>query len=99
MTELRARAATQQWAEVYTKIFPAYQLLIESYLKAQDVVKITNCWIRSAKNANTQSPGTMPGPAMKTRKKHRFRVLLFPSRETAPCYNTEENRLIVMKEK
>ncbi|HIE0708934.1 TPA: hydrolase, partial [Serratia marcescens] len=27
------------WAEVYTNIFPAYQLLIESYLKAQDVVK------------------------------------------------------------
>ncbi|XYK59381.1 isochorismatase family protein [Serratia sarumanii] len=33
------RADAQQWAEVYTKIFPAYQLLIESYLKAQDVVK------------------------------------------------------------
>ncbi|KLN99910.1 nicotinamidase, partial [Stenotrophomonas maltophilia] len=29
----------QQWAEVYTKIFPNYQLLIESYLKAQDVQK------------------------------------------------------------
>ncbi len=28
-----------EWAEVYTKIFPAYQLLIESYTKAQDVVK------------------------------------------------------------
>lgn len=28
-----------QWAEVYTKIFPAYQLLIESYTKAQEVVK------------------------------------------------------------
>lgn len=28
-----------QWAEIYTKIFPAYQLLIESYGKAQDVVK------------------------------------------------------------
>lgn len=27
-----------KWAEVYTKIFPAYQLLIESYAKAQDVV-------------------------------------------------------------
>ncbi len=25
--------------EVYTKVFPAYQLLIESYSKAQDVVK------------------------------------------------------------
>ncbi|MER3131128.1 hydrolase, partial [Salmonella enterica subsp. enterica serovar Infantis] len=24
---------------VYTKIFPAYQLLIESYTKAQEVVK------------------------------------------------------------
>ena len=28
-----------QWAEIYTKIFPAYQLLIESYGKAQEVVK------------------------------------------------------------
>jgi nicotinamidase-related amidase len=28
-----------QWAEVYTRIFPAYQLLIESYTKAQDVAK------------------------------------------------------------
>ncbi|NQF20654.1 isochorismatase family protein [Enterobacter hormaechei] len=28
-----------EWAEVYTHIFPAYQLLIESYSKAQDVVK------------------------------------------------------------
>ena len=26
-----------QWAEIYTKIFPEYQLLIESYAKAQDV--------------------------------------------------------------
>ncbi|MGG5856092.1 hypothetical protein ACQT3Z_24105, partial [Klebsiella pneumoniae] len=28
-----------EWAGVYTKVFPAYQLLIESYSKAQDVVK------------------------------------------------------------
>jgi hypothetical protein len=28
-----------QWAEIYTEIFPEYQLLIESYRKAQDVVK------------------------------------------------------------
>jgi nicotinamidase-related amidase len=28
-----------QWAEVYTKIFPEYQLLIESYGKAQAVAK------------------------------------------------------------
>ncbi len=28
-----------QWAEIYTKIFPAYQLLIESYGRAQEVVK------------------------------------------------------------
>ncbi len=27
-----------QWAEVYTKIFPPYALLIESYAKAQEVV-------------------------------------------------------------
>lgn len=27
-----------QWAEIYTKIFPEYQLLIESYAKAQEVV-------------------------------------------------------------
>lgn len=31
------REDAMQWAEVYTKIFPAYQLLIESYMKAQDV--------------------------------------------------------------
>jgi nicotinamidase-related amidase len=28
-----------EWAEVYTKIFPPYRLLIESYNKAQEVVK------------------------------------------------------------
>jgi len=33
------RKDAQEWAEVYTKIFPAYQLLIESYLKAQEVEK------------------------------------------------------------
>ncbi|APX74418.1 hydrolase [Achromobacter insolitus] len=33
------REDAMQWAEVYTKVFPAYQLLIESYAKAQDVVK------------------------------------------------------------
>jgi len=27
-----------EWADIYTKIFPAYQLLIESYGKAQEVV-------------------------------------------------------------
>lgn len=32
------REDAQQWAHVYTQIFPAYQLLIESYVKAQDVV-------------------------------------------------------------
>jgi nicotinamidase-related amidase len=32
------RSDAQEWAEVYTKIFPAYALLIESYLKAQDAV-------------------------------------------------------------
>ena len=31
------RADAQEWAEVYSKIFPAYQLLIESYVKARDV--------------------------------------------------------------
>jgi nicotinamidase-related amidase len=31
------RPDAQEWAEVYTKIFPAYALLIESYLKAQEV--------------------------------------------------------------
>lgn len=36
------------WADVYTQVFPAYQLLIESYSKAQDVVKTTKCWIHSA---------------------------------------------------
>ncbi len=33
------REDAMQWAEVYTKVIPAYQLLIESYAKAQDVVK------------------------------------------------------------
>jgi nicotinamidase-related amidase len=33
------RDDAQEWAEVYTKIFPPYQLLIESYLKAQQVEK------------------------------------------------------------
>lgn len=33
------RADAQEWAQVYTKIFPSYQLLIESYMKAQDVLK------------------------------------------------------------
>ncbi|MGO3133128.1 MAG: hydrolase [Alcaligenes sp.] len=33
------REDAQEWAQVYTKIFPSYQLLIESYLKAQDVLK------------------------------------------------------------
>jgi nicotinamidase-related amidase len=33
------RDDTNEWAEIYTKIFPPYQLLIESYLKAQQVEK------------------------------------------------------------
>lgn len=33
------RADAGEWAGVYTKIFPAYQLLIESYAKAQEVQK------------------------------------------------------------
>ncbi len=33
------RDDAMQWAEIYTKIFPEYQLLIESYGKAQEVVK------------------------------------------------------------
>ena len=32
------RADAQEWAQVYTQIFPAYQLLMESYAKAQDVI-------------------------------------------------------------
>ncbi|MDX9663759.1 hydrolase [Pseudomonas sp. P5_152] len=31
------RADAQQWAEAYSAVFPHYQLLIESYLKAQQV--------------------------------------------------------------
>jgi nicotinamidase-related amidase len=31
------RDDAQQWAEIYTKIFPPYALLIESYQKAQEV--------------------------------------------------------------
>ncbi|MEJ5902385.1 isochorismatase family protein [Ochrobactrum teleogrylli] len=33
------RDDAQEWAKVYTKIFPPYQLLIESYMKAQEVEK------------------------------------------------------------
>lgn len=33
------RDDAQQWAEIYTMIFPPYKLLIESYLKAQNVAK------------------------------------------------------------
>jgi nicotinamidase-related amidase len=32
------RPDAQEWADVYTKIFPSYALLIESYAKAQEVV-------------------------------------------------------------
>ncbi|MCY1408242.1 putative hydrolase YcaC [compost metagenome] len=32
------RPDAAQWAEAYSQIFPHYQLLIESYLKAQQVV-------------------------------------------------------------
>lgn len=32
------RPDAREWAEVYTKIFPSYALLIESYAKAQEVV-------------------------------------------------------------
>jgi len=32
------RGDAMEWAGIYTKIFPAYQLLIESYSKAQEVV-------------------------------------------------------------
>ena len=28
-----------RWAEVYTNIFPAHNLLIESYMKAQEAIK------------------------------------------------------------
>jgi nicotinamidase-related amidase len=33
------RDDAQEWAKIYTKIFPSYQLLIESYAKAQQVEK------------------------------------------------------------
>jgi nicotinamidase-related amidase len=33
------REDAAEWAQVYTKIFPEYQLLIESYGKAQEVVR------------------------------------------------------------
>ena len=35
------RTDAAQWAEIYTMLFPPYQLLIESYTKAQEVVKNT----------------------------------------------------------
>jgi nicotinamidase-related amidase len=39
LQKTRHRDDAMQWAEIYTKIFPPYQLLIESYGKAQEVVK------------------------------------------------------------
>jgi hypothetical protein len=33
------RPDAQEWAVAYTKIFPAYQLLIESSMKAQEIEK------------------------------------------------------------
>lgn len=33
------REDAQEWAQVYTQIFPAYALLMESYMKAQEVVQ------------------------------------------------------------
>jgi hypothetical protein len=33
------REDAMEWAAIYTKIFPHYQLLIESYMKAQQVEK------------------------------------------------------------
>jgi nicotinamidase-related amidase len=33
------RDDAQEWAQIYTRIFPPYQLLIESYMKAQQVEK------------------------------------------------------------
>ena len=33
------REDAYEWAQTYTQIFPAYQLLMESYAKAQDVLK------------------------------------------------------------
>lgn len=33
------REDAQEWAQVYTQIFPAYALLMESYVKAQEVVQ------------------------------------------------------------
>ena len=47
----RNREDAAEWAEVYTHIFPAYQLLIESYGKAQEVVKTAKCSIRSVNPA------------------------------------------------
>jgi nicotinamidase-related amidase len=33
------REDAKEWADIYTQIFPAYQLLAESYAKAQEVIK------------------------------------------------------------
>lgn len=33
------RPDAAQWAEAYSQVFPHYQLLIESYMKAQQVAK------------------------------------------------------------
>jgi nicotinamidase-related amidase len=39
------RDDAMQWADIYTKIFPPYRLLIESYGKAQEVVKKNERWL------------------------------------------------------
>ena len=38
MADYWSRPDAAQWAEAYSAVFPQYQLLIESYAKAQEVV-------------------------------------------------------------
>lgn len=42
------RKDAREWAEVYTRIFPPYRLLIECYAKTQEVLKNNELLARSA---------------------------------------------------
>ena len=48
-----AGADAQQWAEVYGSLFPHYQLLIESYLKAQEGIKKSEGFDKARENRET----------------------------------------------
>jgi hypothetical protein len=59
------REDAQEWAEVYTKVFPPYRLLIESYMKRSRSRRSTNSSTRSAPHKSSgsgRSEARSPGP-------------------------------------